>query len=290
MIIADLNYDERIEKLKRDIKYVKSIKNALSQSRSEFRRFSQNIDLSFKALMHCFDSYERTVLIDAYTLSEQLIKNSYYYLLEKDLSSQYLKQFLNSKLPREKFSPNVKYSEIIKNMKSDLKPNFSFLIGEENDNVKSYNELINERHRYAHTGNYLFQFERIDEAVVTIEYLYKEFELIINRDDDYISNFRNSIRDVFKEFKRANSIISNFDKNSQESVKVCYESLISLQSKINDSFKQYPEEYSLSIFSNYKEVSNSFLAIAINKEDIEQQMKAFKDIEHSFTELKISKS
>ena len=42
------------------------------------------LNLDFRALSDCIESYERALLIGVYTYAEQLVKNFYYELLEKE--------------------------------------------------------------------------------------------------------------------------------------------------------------------------------------------------------------
>lgn len=287
MKIAELDYDFRISELKKNISYAKDIRESLSSSRREYRHFADSIHINFDALETSLKTFEYAVLIDAYTLSEQIVKNFYYHLLDTNPSNDYIKRFINSKLPKEKFSPNAKYSEIEKNIKKDLINDFSFLFKKDNDFVKSYNNLISERHLYAHTGNYTFQFDTIDEAVIMIEYLYKEFENIVSQKYDYSKEFRIKIKNVIDLVSSTYVIVSNYQPSSEASMCAVKNSLIYLQNSLNLLFNDYKDMMDLSIFLCFKESATDFINCDIDNSS-DKSITLFNKMKINFDDLKFS--
>lgn len=84
MQIYDLDFETRFSQLKNQIDYLNNINESMSEKREKYRLFAQENSIDFISLETCCRMFERTVLIDAYTLSEQLVKSLYYELIEKD--------------------------------------------------------------------------------------------------------------------------------------------------------------------------------------------------------------
>lgn len=289
MKIYDLDYDQRIEKIKRDIDFVKQLNNSVSESRSKYKEFADEIGISFDALDTCVKSFEKTVLIDAYTLSEQLIKNTYYYLLYDNENSSYVNTFINKKIPKEKFSPNVKYEEMQKGIRNDLIPEFSFSIGKDNDCIKSYDILVGERHTYAHTGFYQYDFEKIDDVVKAIEYFYNEFELVLTEGNDYRVKFQEKIFKVSSSASKANVILNNYSVESKDSVSALKKAFFDLQNEILDLYHLYENEMSFAIFSD---LSNKLLDFSNAKicDDIDNAIALFTVLLEGMQQLKLAKA
>lgn len=129
MEIYDFDIEDRMQQLRESYNYVEEIRNSWSENRADYRQFATNINVDFQAIQTCCDTFERNLLIDIYTYAEQLFKNFYYELIEKDRTqNKYIKTYFNFRLNAEKFSPNVKYSEIEKNISLELIQNFKFII------------------------------------------------------------------------------------------------------------------------------------------------------------------
>ena len=153
MQIYDLYFETRFSQLKNQIDYLNNINESMSEKREKYRLFAQENSIDFISLETCCRMFERTVLIDAYTLSEQLVKSLYYELIEKDRhENDCLNKFINSKVNSDKFSPNVKYNEIEKRLKQDLLSDFKFIYSKSSDEIQSYNSMVDARHKYAHSG------------------------------------------------------------------------------------------------------------------------------------------
>ena len=110
MIIYEFDLEERMNDIFKNLEYVTLIRNSLADNRAEYRKLASNLSIDFFALQTCCDTFERNLLIDIYTYAEQLVKNFYYHLVEKDRSANlYIRNFINKKISADKFSPNVNY-------------------------------------------------------------------------------------------------------------------------------------------------------------------------------------
>ena len=166
MKIYDFEVEDEIEKVEIYLKNVEVIKNSFADNTSRYRRLSLDIDLDFPVLRDCIESYERALLIGVYTYAEQLVKNFYYQLLEKDSAQNiYIRNFINKKLDTQKFSPNVSYEVLENSIKNELGTDFRFIINKNREEVLKYNDLIKDRHRYAHRGIYQSSFEQYRDVI-----------------------------------------------------------------------------------------------------------------------------
>lgn len=84
MRIYDFDTEDEFIKIEMNLNNVKLLKNSIADHASEYRKFSRDINVDFRVLGDCIESYERALLIGVYTYAEQLVKNFYYELLEKD--------------------------------------------------------------------------------------------------------------------------------------------------------------------------------------------------------------
>lgn len=227
MRIYDLETEDRIAELLSNYQYVVNIRNSLSDNRSKYRDFAKSINLDFQSLQACCDTFERNLLIDIYTFAEQLFKNFYYQLVEKDRSeNEYINTFINEKLKPDRFSPNVKYEEIEKNISKELVGEFRFIINVNREEIKSYNELIRSRHAYAHRGRYSFENEFMD--VINVErYLCNELCMIIVEGKTFRINYQKEIFQLVSLSKELASLAERYKttrnvqlkKNINEKVK-----------------------------------------------------------------------
>ena len=85
MKIYDFDVEDEIQKNEIALQNVELIKNSFADHTAEYRKFSREVNVEFSALSDCIDAYERALLIGVYTYAEQLVKNFYYELLEKDI-------------------------------------------------------------------------------------------------------------------------------------------------------------------------------------------------------------
>lgn len=228
MQIYDLDIDDRTAELLNNYTYVANIRNSLSDNRGEYRKFAKRIDLDFQSLQACCDTFERNLLIDIYTFAEQLFKNFYYQLVEKDRSENiYINTFINKKLNPDKFSPNVRYEEIEKSISKELVSDFKFVINVNRDEIKSYNELIRSRHAYAHRGRYNFKNDFMD--VINVErYLCNELWMIIVKGKEFRINYQQEIYKLVCSSKGLATLAEQYKKTGNAQLK----------KKINEEVKE----------------------------------------------------
>lgn len=194
-MIFEFDNNFYLDQIFKEYENVKILKNSLADCRREYRQFTRLINVEINVLEQCIKSYEYSLLISCYTFAEQLVKNSYYELIEKDSHQNgFLNRFVDSKIPPNKFSPNVKSSNIGKVIK-EIDESFKFIITPMKHNIfKYYDEMIRSRHRYAHANNRLVDFTSMVKVIIVLEYINFEFEYLCKN-----SNLRNQLAQEFKD-------------------------------------------------------------------------------------------
>jgi hypothetical protein len=183
---------------------ISALQNSLIDNISAYRTFFGSIGTSFPLAKEVISKSEYSLLIDCYTFSERLLKNTIYECLSyRKHKNNSLNLFLQKKINPEKFSPNVKFKEFESELIS-LSNNFKFLLSENHYAVRIYNELVKSRHRYAHSNEYPFAYENYGDAIVVLEYLQWECSMFIQnqvRHGNLLLEY-NSIIDCSKKLKK----------------------------------------------------------------------------------------
>jgi len=230
-MIHYLDEEEEINKLKEKYEKVEAVINSRREQRGKYRTFSQNINLAFEYIDDCIDSYEFSLLISCYTLSEKLFKHFIYEMLDKDSHrNTYLNLFINNKINPNKFSPNVKIESINKEL-SNYKDKYELLLSKTHTSLKKYDEMINARHKYAHANNYPMRFEDYKEVIFTIEYLIFEYKLFLGN-----INLRINMQ---KDFKKIESEILKICGKGQNHINFRNYSVKELRDNIKKFLKKY---------------------------------------------------
>lgn len=220
MRIYDFDIDDEIIKIEMYLNNVELLKNSFADHTSEYRKFSRDINLDFRALSDCIESYERTLLIGVYTYAEQLVKNFYYELLEKDRTQSIsINKFVDTKLDAEKFSPNVKYSELENSIKKELVPDFQFLIKKDRDEILKYNDIIKDRHRYAHRGIYQSSIEQYNDVINAEKFITIELAMIVIKGVDYRIQYQNDWKEIISLSKECYGLYKQFKDNKHQRLK-----------------------------------------------------------------------
>lgn len=220
MRIFDFETEDEIQNVEDNLNNIKIIRNNFADNVSAYRIFSASVELDFRTLSDCIALYERSLLINAYTYAEQLVKNFYYELLEKDRSlNEYTRNFVNRKLDPEKFSPNVKYGDIEKNIKTELCSNFKFIINKEKEEIKKYDDLIKNRHSYAHKGIYQADFEQYRDVINAEKYITSELVMIVEKGMDYRIEYQNKWEEIITKLKKCERLYNNYKENSHIEIK-----------------------------------------------------------------------
>ena len=236
-----LDYFERLEKIKKEIEYAEMMQASLSEFRSEHREFAMSIDLDFKVLQTAYDFYKPSLLISSYTFSEQLVKYFIYSILnmqdEDFIENQHLAKFVEKKIPKKRFVPNIKVKDI-----SNLFSEFIqfdegqiiklLKIKEFEDNYKSYDLMIENRHLFAHSGeNQGYDLDTIKESFPVLELLMDEIYNINNRFEARVSleneliQIKNLINSFFekktrKNGKKVKALLKVLKEHSKKSLKI----------------------------------------------------------------------
>lgn len=236
------NFDENLEleKIKENYNNIKSLKDSLADNAAEYRKFASDISLDFHVLKEFINEYEKTLLIDCFTFSEQLLKNTIYETLNFKGNQGIIDTFIQNKIHPEKFSPNVTYIKFSKEL-NNLNKNFQFLLSASHKSIKIYDEMIKSRHSYAHANNYPFKYDEYEDVIHVLEYLSWECLRFLS-----ISSKSNHIQKLYKD-------ILNSMKRIRVNDNVCIRNL-------PDNKKVHHKE----LKSNAKEFHNSFHNLTIN--------------------------
>lgn len=168
--INGIDYIDRINDLNLKFESTRKALNFMVDEVSEFRKAVNAIQTDIHSeITKAIREGEKSLLIDCYTIAEQMIKDTKYQKVDFDETENTAYQkFLCFKINPEKFSPNPKFEEI-----GDIFKRYDssrlFLL-----NPPVYEKMINARHRYAHSGRYQFDFESIPKIIEIL--LYLEFE------------------------------------------------------------------------------------------------------------------
>ncbi len=274
MIIYNFDTEERLSDLERSYHDVKIINGKFSDCRKSFREFAKDNDIDFNALEACCKCFERNLLIDAYTYSEQLIKNLYYHLLNNDSNNEYILTFINKKIPDNKFSPNVNYKFLEQSIQNELMPEFKFTISDQRDHVKSYNELISSRHKYAHSGFFSFSKD-FDEVIAVEKFITKEVEMIAHQSVEFRLKYQRRTEELVNKVKKLANLVDEYSKSPNNDLK----------KKIRNNLKSYRDR-AKDYYTDYKQfyhgidlVSETYKALAeISNQDLRKQKEIFDKI------------
>lgn len=245
MRIYDFDVEDEIHKNEIALRNVELVKNSFADHTAEYRNFSREIDLEFSALSDCIDAFERALLIGVYTYAEQLVKNFYYELLEKDRAENlYTRNFINKKLDVERFSPNVSYINLENSIKNELCTNFRFIISRSRDEISKYDDLIRNRHRYAHRGVFQSSVEQYKDVINAEKYITVELTMIVTHGVEYRIRYQNDWSEIGSILKSCCGLIEQFKNNKNTSLK---RNLIDKIKTLRNASRKFMNKYSLEI-------------------------------------------
>lgn len=260
MKIFDFDTIERLEEIKTNYVQVKQIKNSLADHRDKYRELTTVVDIDQTALMVCLDYFERALLINCYTFSEQLVKNFVYEILGKDRhTNEYLNLFLNSKIPKEKFSPNASTEKIERLVSSELFSGFKFVLNKTNESIKKYDEMIKSRHKYAHRGIYDFDFGNFDAVIDVLEFIAFELITTLGLNGIQRKNFQKELIDIRESAKTINKCINNKNIESLD-VRVYRKKLKELKLKCKKFHQNYNDQLSSVVL--FGDILNKIIEVA----------------------------
>lgn len=175
--INGVDFIDRIEGLEEGYKRYIETSNFFSDYPNEIRHALNGISPnSFFGVKKMIKESEKNLLIESYTISEQMLKNTKYQLLNFDeTSDEPYQNFLKYKLEPTRFSPNPKTDEINKifSRYRGRKLMLTYL--------PIYDKMITERHRYAHIGAYNFKIGDLPKIIGTLKYLEFEYRMFLGK-------------------------------------------------------------------------------------------------------------
>ncbi|WP_455060832.1 hypothetical protein [Parvimonas micra] len=239
--------------IRENLQTLKLISNGLSDKRSIFLDFAKGLSIEMSKFRKYIEKGEATLVIDCYTYAERLLKNTLYEVLEFEKNENlYVNKFLQKKISRKKFSPNVKF-ESFSNELSSYNVEFKFIIGKNYRIVKIYDEMVESRHKYAHANSIPQGLEATEDVLVFLEYLAWE----CNRYIEYYNEPNNIQIDLIGLVKSSNKVVEYCGKNIETISELNY---------ISDS--KYPgfEELSLNCKDFSKKYYTELDSIAIFKD------------------------
>lgn len=239
MKIHEFEAEERLSDIRKNYIQVKEIKDSLSEYRDKYRILSRDVNIEQESLLQCCDFFERTLLINCFTFSEQLVKNFVYEILEKDRhQNTFLNRFIDNKIPKDKFSPNVSYSSIKKLLSNELCSGYEFSLKDGKNCFRIYDDMVKSRHTYAHSGIYNFDFNNFEIVIQVLEFLYSELKMLLENNMDY----RKEYQKLFLDIENSTSRICNiFNSGNKENFRAYGKNLNNLKSDCSKFISKYYE-------------------------------------------------
>lgn len=272
--MAQETYLERLQRIKTGISNYEIFYNSLADEPGKHRNFSSKINIPFETLKATYELYLPNLVIECYTFSEQLLKEIIYSILgayDDSIENPHLKEFIQSQMPKDRFSPDVKIDRIeynIKKYRTDTKKYKMLRFREYRLSYDNYDELIKLRHRYAHSSNISCTINTIKESILFLEFLLDEAGLVCNNWDELLK-IQKLMFDVESALNRIQEFvkISTDDNRSMtksiDSLKLQVEQLCEIFSKLREEDKIESEIY-LSIsdkLNKLNHILSSFIMI-----------------------------
>lgn len=240
-MIFEFDETENLVMLKENIRKTDQMRVSLSINTENHRKFYRELDINFSEAKEVIKKSEFAILIECYTFSERLLKNTIYHCLNYTRSSnQHINAFMKKKIEPDKFSPNVKFNEFEKELKTLANSNqYKFLLEKNNIKVRMYDEMVTSRHRYAHSNKYPMDYENYEEIVLILEYLSWECNLFINHLDSRIemSNEHKVILEEIKQLKKMHPSVQKLRGQPRDRTKSI--NIIEFRKRVTSYLKKY---------------------------------------------------
>ena len=272
-MIYEFDVEQNLLILDNTYLHVKNVRDSVADNRKYYRDFAKSICLDYDSLESCCNSFDTNLLIASYTFSEQLFKNFYYHLIEKDHhNNQYLLKFINEKINPEKFSPNVMFNNIESSIQKDLFKEFKLVLSKNSMEVKYYDSMVKARHEYAHSGTYNYPYTYFETSIRTIKYLVWEFKTLIEYGRDYRAEFQSNLKTISDKLLQINKLMSSFEENGNAKIK----------GKLRDCFRDLREQLNYFI----KKFGSNFASCTIFV-DLQEKMEEYVSLDfRSFDSVK----
>ncbi|MCD8809195.1 hypothetical protein K1Y25_08035 [Mammaliicoccus sciuri] len=212
--ISFTNYKtEFVSELYDKNKEIDEVLNFVSYKVRVIKRIMKIIEKNPRYYEKILDAMQRDLLINCYATSEKMLKEFVYNLIDFEKhDNSHLNRFLEEKVSRSKFSPDVKFGGIKKEVNKYFK-NHLFIFENTKQELKSYDNLIIGRHTYAHNSLFNIEFDDFKEAIKAIEYIY--FELYASMQDLKLQNDLVSLKTSIKSYKELSNK-NHFIKKKKE--------------------------------------------------------------------------
>jgi hypothetical protein len=175
--ISDFYTD--LEEISKQIERHFEILGSLADNRKQHRDFAEQININFNTLDIAYKLYKPSIIISIYTFVEKLLK-SYIYCTLGTENNEAITQFINLKIPKNRFAPNLRLDDISQSIR-EYTPNsndFRLLIKmlKDEESEKNFNEMVSHRHRYAHRGVFEAEYDEdgFKNIINTLYYLTDE--------------------------------------------------------------------------------------------------------------------
>lgn len=233
MLVFDFDPKMRLQEIEKHFQQVEEIRNSLAEYRAKYRKLSAEIKIDSNSLLTCCETFERSLLINCYTFSEQLTKNLIYELIQKDKHcNQYVNMFIDHKVPDDKFSPNV-YINQMQSIVRELHKEFKFTLPNNLPEFAVYDEMVRCRHRYAHKGIYAFDFDNFGSVIKVLSYT--SFELAQGKN-------RFAFQRDIEELKKITPQLSRIDCQQKASHRYAKEMLKEVRKKCRIFYNKYSND------------------------------------------------
>ena len=252
-MIYDMEPIDEIEEINRNYEKIIQLKELISDKTSEIRECCNNLGCDYDTILYLSHESEKTLLIDCYTFAEKLLKNTIYHCVDFENSdNSYVNAFLRKKIDPRKFSPNVKYEFFMREL-TELEENrkYKFIIPVTDSRIKSYNNMIAARHKYAHANNYPMQIDHYKDVIIVLEYLTWECDMFICDKKKHL--------EIQEKFNKINSDKKNLQKkiNKYSGEGGFTEKIEKLRREMNEFFGEYDSDIkNVQIFDEYREKNN----------------------------------
>ncbi|MDB7100127.1 hypothetical protein [Enterococcus mundtii] len=243
-MIFEFDIEENLNILKENIRKIESLNDSLSDFPTKYREFYRELNLDFSEAKEVIKKSEFALLIECYTFSERLLKNTIYHCLEYDKSNnKHINAFMKKKIKPDNFSPNVMFNNFEDELRSLENSNkYKFLIKKNNIRVKIYDEMIKSRHRYAHSNEYPMNYNDYKEIVLVLEYLSWECNLFVYHLDKRIEMLA-EYNIILEEIKKLAKLASSTQKlRGQQTDRTLGIELKDFRKKIINYLKKYKNE------------------------------------------------
>lgn len=262
-MIFDFDEDETYVDLLKSFEIVSNLRETIIEDRGSFTTFFKNINLDPNDSLKAIDRCETSLVIDTYTYSERLLKNTIYQLInytgKRDSS---IELFIEDKIPPHRFVPNPKFKEF-KLQLEKLHTNYKLFISGNNEHVKPYDLMIESRHRYAHRHVTPPDIAQIKESFVMIQYLKWECQNIISVDIDdrskvfeQYSELKNLAKRVQETIKKAKTENNKILENKVKQIRIIYRNVLEIRVQANKIYKGREILSNLEIFEDYFVIIN----------------------------------